>query len=152
MKTKTMFAAVATSALVAALALAQDSEKKVKMQDLPPAVQQAVKDYSKDAKIRGLATEMDKGKKVYEAELTVAGHSKDVTFDADGHVLSVEEETPLANIPAPARDAIQRAVAKGKLLEVETVTEGGKTFYEAQFKTGGKKSEVKVDASGTLVK
>jgi uncharacterized membrane protein YkoI len=32
------------------------------------------------------------------------------------------------------------------------VTEGGKTFYEAQFKTGGKKSEVKVDAAGALVK
>jgi uncharacterized membrane protein YkoI len=134
------------------LALAQGSEKKVKMQDLPAAVQQAVKDYSKDAKIRGLATEMDKGKMVYEAELTVAGHSKDVTFDADGHVVSVEEATTLANIPAPAREAIQRAAGKGKVVEVETVTEGGKTFYEAQLKTAGKKSEVKVDASGASVK
>jgi uncharacterized membrane protein YkoI len=143
---KTMFAALAMSALVAGLVLAQDSEKKVKMQDLPAAVQQAVKDYSKDAKIRGLATEMDKGKKVYEAELTVAGHSKDVTFDADGHIVSVEEETTLANIPAAAREAIQRAVGKGKIVE------DGKTFYEAQVKTGGKKSEVKVDASGASVK
>ena len=149
---KTMFAALAMSALVAGLVRAQDSEKKVKMQDLPPAVQQAVKDYSKDAKIRGLATEMDKGKKVYEAELTVAGHSKDVTFDADGHIVSVEEETTLANIPAAAREAIQRAVGKGKIVEVEMVTEDGKTFYEAQVKTGGKKSEVKVDASGASVK
>ena len=121
-------------------------------EDLPAAVQQAVKDYSKDAKIRGLATEMDKGKKVYEAELTIAGHSKDVTFDADGHIVSVEEETTLANIPAAAREAIQRAVGKGKIVEVEMVTEDGKTFYEAQVKTGGKKSEVKVDASGASVK
>jgi uncharacterized membrane protein YkoI len=149
---KTMFAAVAMTALVAGLATAQDSEKKVKMSDLPAAVQQAVKEHGKDAKLRGLATEMDKGKKVYEAEFTVAGHSKDVTFDADGHVVSVEEETPLANIPAPARAAIQSAAGKGKVLEVETVTEDGKTFYEAQIKTGGKKSEVKVDAAGTLVK
>jgi len=148
----TMLAAVAMTALMAGLGLAQDSEKKVKMQDLPAAVQQAVKDYSKDAKIRGLATEMDKGKKVYEAELTVAGHSKDVTFDADGHVMSVEEETTLASIPAPAREAIQRAAGKGKVLEVEMVTEGGQTFYEAQLKTGSKKSEVKVDANGALVK
>jgi uncharacterized membrane protein YkoI len=149
---KTMFAALAMSALVAGSALAQDSEKKVKMQDLPAAVQQAVKDYSKDAKVRGLATEMDNGKKVYEAELIVAGHSKDVTFDDDGHIVSVEEETTLANIPAPAREAIQRAAGKGKVVEVEMVTEGGKTFYEAQLKTGGKKSEVKVDASGASVK
>jgi len=111
---KTMFTAVAMSALVAALVLAQDSEKKVKMQDLPAAVQKAVKDYSKDAKIRALATEMDKGKTVYEAELTVGGHSKDVTFDADGQVLSVEEQTTLASIPAPARAAIQAAAGKGR--------------------------------------
>jgi uncharacterized membrane protein YkoI len=149
---KTMLAAIALSALATGGVLAQDSEKKVKMQDLPAAVQKAVKDYSKDAKIRGLATEMNKGKKVYEAELTIAGHSKDVTFDADGHVVSVEEETTLASIPAPAREAIQSAAGKGKVTEVETVTEGGKIFYEAQVKTGGKKSEVKVDAAGASVK
>ena len=149
---KTMLVAGAMIAVAAGFVSAQDSEKKVKMSDLPAAVQQAVKDYSKDAKIRGLATEMDKGKKVYEAELTVAGHSKDVTFDADGHIVSVEEETTLANIPAAAREAIQRAVGKGKIVEVEMVTEDGKTFYEAQLKTGGKKSEVKVDASGASVK
>jgi uncharacterized membrane protein YkoI len=148
---KTIFAALAMSALAAGLVLAQDSETKVKMQDLPAAVQQAIKNYSKDAKIRGLATEMDKGKKVYEAELIVEGHSKDVTFDADGHIVSVEEETTLANIPAPARGAIQRAAGNGKVVEVETVTEDGKTFYEAQLKTAGKKSEVKVDASGASV-
>ena len=149
---KTMLVAVAMSALVAGLVIAQDSEKKVKMSDLPAAVQQAVKEHSKDAKLRGLATEMDKGKKVYEAELTVAGHTKDITFDADGKVVSVEEETTLANIPAPARAAIESAAGKGKVLEVETVTEDGKTFYEAQIRTGGKKSEVKVDAAGALVK
>lgn len=149
---KAMFAAATMMALAAGLVLAQDSEKKVKMQDLPAAVQKAIRDYSKDATIRGLATEMDKGKRVYEAELTVAGHSRDVTFDADGKVVSVEEETPLASIPAPARQAIQKAAGKGKITEVETVTEDGKTFYEAQVKTAGKKSEVKVDATGALVK
>jgi uncharacterized membrane protein YkoI len=149
---KTLLATIALSALATGGVLAQDSEKKVNMQDLPAAVQKAVKGYSKEAKIRGLATEMDNGKTVYEAELTVAGHSKDVTFDADGHVVSIEEETTLANIPAAARDAIQRAAGKARVTEVEAVTERGKTFYEAQIKRAGKKSEVKVDAAGALVK
>jgi hypothetical protein len=35
---------------------------------------------------------------------------------------------------------------------VETVTEAGKTSYEAQVTTGKKKSEVKVDANGKAVK
>ena len=149
---KPMLVAATMSVLVTGVAIAQDSEKKVKMSDLPAAVQQAVREHSKDGKLRGLATEMDKGKKVYEAEFTVAGHSKDITFDSDGHVMSVEEETPLARIPAAARAAIESAANKGKVVEVETVTEDGKTFYEAHVKTGRKKSEVKVDASGALVK
>jgi uncharacterized membrane protein YkoI len=102
--------------------------------------------------LRGLATEVDNGKTVYEAEFTVDGHSKDITFDANGQVVSVEEETTLASIPAPAREAIQKAAGKGKVLLIETVTEGGNVSYEAQLRTGGKKSEIKVDAAGALVK
>ena len=67
-------------------------------------------------------------------------------------VVSVEEETPIADIPSAAREAIQKAAGGGKVLVVETVTEGGKTFYEAQVRNGLKKSEVKVDASGQPVK
>src|ERR1700686_2151883 len=51
---KSMFVAIAMSGLLAGLVMAQDSEKKVKMQDLPAAVQQAVKEQSKGAKLRGL--------------------------------------------------------------------------------------------------
>ena len=36
--------------------------------------------------------------------------------------------------------------------EIEIVTEGGNTFDEAQVTQRGKKSEVKVDASGQPIK
>jgi uncharacterized membrane protein YkoI len=148
-----LLAFVVSSGLAARLALAQDpGEKKVKMQDLPAAVQQAIKEHSKGATIRGLATEIEGGKRVYEAELTVQGHAKDLTFDEHGTIVSTEEETPLAKIPAAAGTAIRKAAANGKVLLVETVTEGGKTFYEAQISKGGKKSEVQVTASGQTVK
>jgi uncharacterized membrane protein YkoI len=141
---------VTSSGLIAGLALAQDAgEKKVKMQDLPAAVQQAIK--AQGAAIRGLATEVDHGKKVYEAELTVNGHAKDITFDERGTIVSTEEETSLDKIPAAAADAIRKAAANGKVLLVETVTEGGKTVYEAQINKGGKKSEVQVTATGQTV-
>src|SRR5258706_15262444 len=122
------------------------------MQDLPPAVQQAVKEQSKGATLRGLAKEVENGKTLYEAELRVAGKTKDVTFDSDGKIVTVEEEVAIGSIPAAAREAIQKAVGSAKLLLVETVTEGGRTFYEAHFKKGGQQSEVKVDAAGKPVK
>ena len=149
---RTMMLAAAVSGALIATLTAQDSEKKVKLQDVPAAVQQAIKDQGHGATLRGVATEVENGKTSYEAEFKVNGHSKDMTFDAQGQLVSVEEETPLQDVPSAAREAIQKAAGKGKISEVETVTEGGKTFYEAQIKSGGKKSEVKVDAAGRPVK
>src|SRR6266850_1727093 len=133
------------------IGIAQSAEKKVKMSDLPAAVQQAIAQQSKGATVKGLATEVEDGKTLYEAELMVNGHSKDVTFDAQGNVVDLEEQTSLDKIPAEARAAIQKAAGNGEVLLVETVTEKGVTNYEAQIKKGGKKSEVVVDAAGKAV-
>ena len=151
-KTIAIAIAIASGALVAGLALAQDSEKKVRMQDLPAAVQQAVKEHSQGATVKGLAMEVEKGRKLYEAELLVNGKSRDITFDEKGKLVSAEEETSLDKIPAAARAAIEKGAGSGKITMVETVTEDGKTSYEAQVTTGRKKSEVKVDANGKTVK
>ena len=132
--------------------LAQDSEKKVKLADVPPAVQQAIKQQSAGATLRGVTQEVEDGRMLYEAELTVDNHTKDVTFDASGSVVSVEEETPLDQVPAAARDALQKAAKGGKLESIEKVNENGKTYYEAHIKVSGKNSEVKVGESGEPMK
>jgi uncharacterized membrane protein YkoI len=131
-----------------AQAQAADTAKKLKIQDLPPAVQQSVKEQSKGATVVGLGSEVENGKTVYELEMKVGNLSKDMMLDAAGKVLSVEEEVTLASIPAGAGAAIQKAVGKGKLLRVETLKQNGAVVYEAQFQQGGKTSEVVVDASG----
>jgi uncharacterized membrane protein YkoI len=138
--------------LISFPALASAAEKKIQMQDLPAAVQQAVQAASQGAAIRGFAQEVENGKTLYEAELTVNGRAKDITFDATGRVVSVEEEVPLESLPAGARDAIRKAVGTGKLQKVESVRENGTTSYEASIRKGGKFSEVKVDANGAPVK
>jgi len=143
---------VALSSVFTAPLVAQESETKVSMKDLPPAVQAAVKEHSKGATLKGLTKEVENGATRYEAELKVNGRTRDVTFDEAGKIVSVEREVPLASIPAAARDAIQKSTGKGKLLLVETVTESGTTFYEAHIRAGGKEIEVKVDATGQPVK
>jgi uncharacterized membrane protein YkoI len=151
-----MVLAAALSAGVSTIAItAQDAgskEQKVTLEQLPAAVQTAVKEQSKGATVKGFAIENENGKKLYEAELTVNGHAKDISFDARGAIVSVEEETTLDKIPAPARAALEKAAGQGKIVIVEVVTEGGKTSYEAQINTGKKTSEVAVDASGRSVK
>lgn len=147
-----LFAAmVISSALVAGPGSAQGSETEVKLQDLPPAVEQAVKAQSQGGTVRGLFKEVTDGVTLYEAELLVHGRTKDIIFDAQGKILTVEEQTSLDAIPAAARAAIQKAVGTGKLALVEKVTKGEATFYEAQITNAGKALEVKVDADGKPV-
>jgi uncharacterized membrane protein YkoI len=128
------------------------AEKKIQMKDLPAAVQQAVQEQSKGATLRGLTQEVENGKTEYEAALTVNGHNKDISFDAAGKIISIEEEVPLASVPEAARGAIQKAAGTGRVENVEQVNENGKVFYEAHILKGGKSSEFQVDASGNVIR
>lgn len=128
------------------------AETPVKLADLPPAVQKTVREQMAGATLRGLSKEIEHGKTTYEAELSVNGVNKDVTINAEGKIIEVEQEVQLGNIPEAARNAIQAAAGKsGKVLRVESVTEGDKLVaYEAHIQktANGKKSEVRVDANG----
>jgi hypothetical protein len=130
-------------------AFAQSKEKKVKLKDLPAAVQKTVGEQSRGAKIRGLAEEVSDGKTVYEVELTVNGHSKDVLIDPSGAVVEVEEEVAFGGLPAAAKSEIVRQAGKGRILLVESITKGDVVVaYEAHVKTAGKISEIKVGVDG----
>ncbi len=139
-------------AVVGSVLCLADSETKIKMEDLPAAVRQAVKEQSRNTTIRGFTKEVEGGKVFYEAEMIVNGHSRDVSFDSTGKVITVEEETTLDKVPAAARDAIQKAASGATLGKVETVTESGRTSYEATIRKGTRDTEFKVDSSGKTVK
>jgi uncharacterized membrane protein YkoI len=128
-------------------------ETKVKMEQLPPAVQKAVKEQTLGATLVGLSTEKEKGKTVYEMETKVNGKGRDVLFDSKGTVLEVEEETDLASIPSAAKTAIEKRAAGGSIQKVETLTKGSNVSYEAAIKTkAGKNMEFGVNADGTAHK
>jgi hypothetical protein len=129
------------------------SEKKIKRTDLPAAVEKTVAEQSKDATVKGFSQEIEKGKKYYEAELVVAGHTKDVLIDESGKVTEVEEEVALDTLPAAVKDALTKRAGKGTLGKVESLTKGGKLVaYEAVVKTGAKHSEIQVGPNGEKLK
>ncbi len=148
MRFKTTLGAIALT-IVFTNAFAAD--KPVKLKDLPPAVQRTVQELSKGATVRGLSTEVEHGRTTYEVEMTVNGHGKDVSMDASGKVIEVEEEVELESIPAAAKAAIEKAAAGGKIAKVEKVTGGRRIAYEAALREDGKRSEVMVSADGRLL-
>ncbi len=129
------------------------ADTKIKMENLPPAVQQAVKEQLKTATLIGLSKETEKGKTTYEAETKVNGKTRDIEFDSKGAVIAVEEEVDIASIPAAAKAAIEKGAAGGTIKKVESVTHGTAVSYEAAIKTkAGKNIEVAVSADGSVHK
>ena len=85
------------------------ADTKVKMEDLPAAVQQAVKERIKSATLVGLSKEVEKGKTTYEAETKVNGKSRDIEFDSKGAVLTIEEEVDLSVSPQPREQRFRQS-------------------------------------------
>ncbi len=142
--------AVSACALFAGASLAQ--EKRVKMKNLPEAVQKTVNEQSKGATLKGLSTEVEKGKRIYEAELTVDGHSKDITIDPSGNVIEVEEQVQLSSLPEAVQSGIKESAGKGQILIIESVSKGGTLeYYEFQVKKAEKKSEIKIGTDGKRI-
>jgi uncharacterized membrane protein YkoI len=147
MKTNYLAALVAGGLLFAGIATAQ--EKKIKRSDLPPAVEKTVAAQSAGATIRGFSSEVENGQTLYEAELMVNGHSKDVLMAADGSIVEVEEQVALDSLSPEVKAGLQAKAGKGKILKVESITKKNKLVaYEAKVDTGGKKSEVQVGPDG----
>jgi uncharacterized membrane protein YkoI len=135
-----------------AIGLAFAADKPAKLNDLPLAVQKAVQEQTKGADVKGLSTETEKGKTFYEVETMLNGLGRDLLFDQTGALVEVEQETALDAIPAPARSAIEKRAAGGKVLKVETVTNGSNVSYEATIQKNGKNSEFAVKRDGTVSK
>lgn len=134
---------------LATAAMAQD--QPVKMADLPAPVRRAVQaQLAKGASLRGLSTDIEGGQREYEAELTVAGHHRDLAMNSQGTILEAEEPVALSSLPAAARAGLAK---RGRVLRVESVSHNGKfVAYEAVVqKANGKRTEVRVDRRGRSV-
>jgi uncharacterized membrane protein YkoI len=139
-------AVLALSALAAGAASSQ-------LKDLPPAVQKTMQETLKGGQIRNISKEKENGVTQYEVETMLNGKHRDFNVDAKGKLLLVEEETDIAAIPAPAKAAIEKKAARGKIGMVELFMRGGETLYEAAYTSkDGKKHEVLVKADGKETK
>jgi uncharacterized membrane protein YkoI len=131
------------------VSFAQEKEKKIQRADLPPAVEKTVAAQTLGATIKGFSQEKENGQILYEAETTVNGHSKDITIDANGAVVEVEEQVALDSLPATVKDGLQAKAGAGKILKIESLTKNGKVVaYEAKVEAAGKKKEIQVGPDG----
>src|SRR5258708_7440882 len=104
--TRKILVALAGLVVLMTASIGTGQEKKIARRDLPAAVEKTVAEQSKGSTISGFSTEMEHGKRIYEANLVVNGHRRDISMDADGKILEVEEAVPLESLPAKVRESL----------------------------------------------
>ncbi len=142
-------AAICATFLVALAAASYAAERAVRFAELPVAVQKTAQEQRKGAVIKRYVKDNEDGKPEYEVEMTIDGHSKDVSIAPDGKLLEVEEQVKLDALPAAVRQGLEKKASKGTIGKVESITKNGQVVaYEAQVRTAGKHSEIQVGHDG----
>jgi len=143
---------ISSFAVIAAMSLATTvvaQEKKIQRADLPSAVEKTVAAQTQGATIKGFSQEKENGQTLYEAETTVNGHSKDITIDANGALVEIEEQVALDSLPSTVKAGLQAKAGEGTIVKVESLTKHDKIVaYEAKVQTAGKKTEIQVGPDG----
>ena len=133
--------------LVSSSLVAQD--QKVSESAVPVAVKNTVTTQSHGAIVKGYLTEVEGGKRVYEVEMMVSGHSKDLQISPDGTLMEIEEQVEFASLSPEVQAGLTKAAAGAKIVKVESLIKRGKLVaYEANTVKGARKREIQVGPSG----
>ena len=135
---------------LSASALAQ--EQRIIRKDVPAAVLAVFAQAYPKATIKGYRKEMDKGQTVYEIESVEGKTRRDVTYSADGKLISVEETVNTNELPPGVKAALDKKFPGGKILRAEKVTKRTVVGYEFQIEHKGKTTEIVFDPTGNELK
>ena len=147
------FAVIALLLVLGTVCSAGAQEKKIQRDRLPAPVEKTVAAESQGATIKGFSTEVEDGRRLYEVEMIVNGHHKDVSMDRNGVVVEAEEEVTIDSLPDTVQAALKKGAGTGKIEMIESLTKNGKLVaYEAHVKHGLKRSEIQVGPQGEKLK
>src|SRR5580765_6831628 len=86
---------------------APQAPSHVDLSKLPPAVRATVEAETRNATLKSVGKETEKGQVQYEVETLVNGKSRDLLIDPSGKVLEVEEAMALDSAPGPVQYALK---------------------------------------------
>jgi hypothetical protein len=141
-------------------AAADDRAKKIeriKLEDAPQAVRDAIEGRFPGAKVSSTEKETEDGKIDYEIELTHKDSKYELHIKEDGTIEAIEKEIELKEVPEvvlkAVKDKYPDATIQGAM-KVDTVKEKKETLdhYLIAVKIGDKKKEISVSLDGKTVK
>lgn len=145
-----LFTVTLLAAMILVATMCFPQEQSLKKKDVPKAIMTAFKTSYPKATIKGYSKETDQGTVVYEVESVEGTTHRDITYTADGAVVSFEESLAYKDLPQPVRDALMKEYPKAKVSICEKVIKGSTTQFELLVKSGKQKLELVYNADGTL--
>jgi hypothetical protein len=140
---------VLTAAILLAIPNLSFAEHRISKSDLPVVVSKTADAQSAGAIVVGYAKDVKKGKTEYEVQLMVDGHTKDVTIDAQGNILEVEEQVQQSALPANVLNGLRAQAGKGSMRKIEFLMKHDKIVaYEAQAVAEKRHWEIQVGPNG----
>ena len=127
-------------------------EQSIQKKDMPAAVLEVFQKSYPKAIIKGYSKEMERDNLTYEIESVEGKVHRDVTYSADGSLISVEESLPYSQLPEPVRTAIAKEYPKSKVSLCERVMKGDARQFEVLIASGKQKYELVLSGDGTIVK
>ena len=123
------------------------SETEIKLTDLPEAARAVVKKSTKDDSVKTVTKETAHGVTTYEIDYMDGSVACAMLLSAAGDVIESERGIALDQIPAAAMVALKQRYPNATLGDAVVAT---KVVYEVEITVDGKKTEVKVEASGAI--
>jgi uncharacterized membrane protein YkoI len=173
MKIQMLCAAVALSCVVGCSTDRQKSEADTAprvgttLNDLPAAVQAAIRSEAPGAKIDDIDKERRSGRLVYEITFAEPGKNPKLHIAEDGTVLKEDEKiaessgaaaegpalgTKFRDVPAAVQQAIKEHAPNAAIDDIDKETRSGHVVYEVTFKEPGKNPKLHFNEDGSLYK
>lgn len=127
-----------------------EKEVKITMNNVPTAVQEAVKKVASDSEIKGIEESDVDGTKIIEFDIEKDGKKSEVAFRPDGRLFSTEEEIALTDCPEAVQKSISKLSKKSTAGKPEKFVQEGKTSYEIIIEKKGGKTEYTLSPEGKV--
>ena len=143
--------ATATSLLI--LTLGARAEK-IKLDRVPMAVRDTVKNKFPDAKLTEAARETEDGDTFYELSFTYKDHRYDVECTPQGAFRKIEKQLAAKELPKEVAKILEEKYPRARLNEILEVTKKDKIeYYEVALVTADRREvEVQLDPKGKILR
>jgi uncharacterized membrane protein YkoI len=152
---------------------ADDMKVASQFNELPPAVQKAVKEQAPNGVVDKISTETKDGHLTYKIKFQDEGMNPSLWVTADGNVLKSDisrdkafgatgagsdtatgsaRDLKFTELPAAVQKTVREQVPTAPIADIDKHTKDGMIVYDISFKEKGLNPKITVAADGTLIK